>query len=86
MSLYPTQVSTQTFTVKSNIQEISLQEFFKNIIIEPDLNKKGIISAKYQSSKKGYIEEKIKKSKKNNSEKPIKKKFFELCYHGCGYR
>lgn len=75
MSLYPTQVSTQTFTVKSNIQEISLQEFFKNIIIEPDLNKKGIISAKYQSSKKGFIEEKIKKSKKNNSEKPIKKNF-----------
>ena len=75
MSFYPNQVSTQTFTVKSNIQEISLYEFFENIIIEPDLTKKGIISAKYQSFKKGHIEEKTKKSKKNNSEKTTKKNF-----------
>lgn len=76
MSCYPNQVSTQTFTVKSNIQEISLQEFFENIITESDLTKKGIIFAKYQSFKKGYIEEKPKKSKKKHtSEKPIKKNF-----------
>lgn len=31
MSFYPNQVSKQTFTVKSDIQEISLQEFLENI-------------------------------------------------------
>ena len=31
MSFYPNQVSKQTFTVKSNIQEISLQEFSENV-------------------------------------------------------
>jgi TATA-box binding protein (TBP) (component of TFIID and TFIIIB) len=75
MAFYPTQVSTQTFTVKSNIQEISLQKFYENTIIETDLTKKGIYSAKYQSSKKGHIEEKTKKSKKNTGEKPAKKNF-----------
>lgn len=75
MSFYPNQVSTQTFTVKSNIQEISLHNFYENIITETDLTKKGILSAKYQSFKKGFIEEKPKKSKKNTGEKPIKKNF-----------
>jgi TATA-box binding protein (TBP) (component of TFIID and TFIIIB) len=68
-------VSTQTFTVKSNIQEISLLMFYENIVPETDITKKGIHSVKYQAYKKGHIEEKTKKSKKNTEEKPVKKNF-----------
>lgn len=71
----PDKVSTQTFTVKSNIHEISLFEFYENIIVETDITKKGIHSVKYQALKKGHIEEKIRKSKKNIEEKPVKKNF-----------
>jgi len=75
MFFCPNKVSTQTFTVKSNIQEISLFQFYDNIIVETDITKKGIYAVKYQSLKKGHIEEKIRKSKKNIEEKPVKKNF-----------
>jgi|LauGreDrversion4_2_1035121.scaffolds.fasta_scaffold12709_4 TATA-box binding protein (TBP) (component of TFIID and TFIIIB) len=74
-SLPTNKISTQTFTVKSNIQEISLMEFYEHIIVETDITKKGIQSVKYQNLKKGHIEEKSKKFKKSNGEKYIKKNF-----------
>lgn len=75
MDFSPIQVSTQTFTVKSNIQEISLLKFYDSVVVETDLTKKGIQFVKYQSLKKGFITEKTKKSKKDKGEKPVKKNF-----------
>jgi len=76
MAFCQNKVSTQTFTVKSNIQEISLFQFFEHTNPETDITKKGIRSVKYQTYKKGYIEEKCRKPKRNNSEeKPAKKNF-----------
>lgn len=75
MVFYSNKVSTQTFTVKSNIKEISLLKFYDQTIVETDSTEKGIQSVKYQALKKGNIEEKTGKSKKNIEEKPIKKNF-----------
>lgn len=75
MFFCPNKVSTQTFTVKSNIKEISLLRFYENVVVEIDITKKGIHSVKYQDLKKGHIEEKPKKTKKNIEEKPVKKNF-----------
>ena len=60
----PNRVSTQTFTVKSNIQEIFLEHFYRNITTEDGTLTHGIHSAKYKNETKGQKEEKIKKPKK----------------------
>ncbi len=59
-------VSTQTFTVKSNIKEIVLQSFFDSLILDGDKNPKEnyIISVKYQEQVKGDRQEEKKTRKK----------------------
>jgi hypothetical protein len=71
--------STQTFTVKSNIQIMDLEQFFEKIeLLKTDEGE--ILNVKYKNSKKGLFEEQVKKriSRKkadDNKQRRLKRNF-----------
>ena len=85
-------VSTQTFTVRSNIQHIELQRFYEELqpmdpdatrAMEPDgRHEAAILCVKYQQSKKGCDPEKDLKTKRKRTvakEPPVPKRSFLNC-------
>jgi hypothetical protein len=81
-------VSTQTFTVRSNIQHIELQKFYDELkpmgpapqVSGPMCKREAtILCIKYQQQKKGYDPEKDQKSKRKRKEQESTKRNFLNC-------